>query len=347
MENENKDAMDFPKVSFEKIKDKSFMNQFEKYFSEQFIFRDDLINFKTNVEVSLGKKEINGVHILKDKFIEKVDIINEDYVKNSLDAINLFQKEKKIPTSVVIIPTAQEIYKESIFAKPTLINQSLITEKFYEYLNNDISKIDVYTNLNIYKDKYIYYRTDHHLTSLGSGVVYNSIGKSLGFNPISLDKFEIEHSNYDFKGSLYSKVLYNKIVPDFVDIYYNNSGIEVENVEIIDGEDISNSNSIIFRDKLESKNKYDVFLGGNYPVVNITTTNKNGKNLLLFKDSYANSLIQFLYHHYEKITLVDLRYLNVSFEKFVDVNSYNQVLFLYNFSNFISENNIRKIRINK
>lgn len=346
-ENENRTLSNFPVFSLNKIFNKDFMSEFDDYFSDHFLFRENWISLNTNLEFLLRKKEINGIYILKDRFIEKIDNIEKSYIKSSLDSINNFYKEKNIPTSFMLIPTSQEIYKDTIPFRPYVINQNMIIDKSYQYLHSDISKIDTYAPINLSKDRYIYYRTDHHLSSLGSAILYSSIGKSLGFQPILLDEFNIEHSTYNFIGSLYSKVLYDKIEPDIIDIYHYNKGAKIESVNINTGNEVLKYESILFMDKLNTKNKYDVFLNGNYPFVEINTNNKNGKKLLLFKDSYANSMIQFLYHHYEKITLVDLRYINVSFENYIDINEYTQALFLYNVSNFVSENNIRKINIKK
>ncbi len=346
-ENENRVLSTFPVFSLNKFFNKDFMSEFDDYFADHFLFRENWISLNTSLELLLRKNEINGIYILKDRFIEKIDNINKIYIKSSLDSINVFYKEKRIPTSFMLVPTSQEIYKDTIPFKPYVINQNIIIDKSYEYLHSDISKIDTYAPINLSKDRYIYYRTDHHLSSLGSAILYSSIGKSLGFQPILLDEFNIEHSTYNFRGSLYSKVLYDKIEPDIIDIYHYNKGAKIESININTGNEILKYESIFFRDKLDTKNKYDVFLNGNYPFVEINTNNKNGKKLLLFKDSYANSMIQFLYHHYEKITLVDLRYINVSFENYIDINEYTQALFLYNVSNFVTENNIRKVNIKK
>ena len=59
---------------------------------------------------------------------------------------------------------------------------------------------------------------------------------------------------------------------------------------------------------LEQKDKYELFLGGNYGQCVITTGTENGKHLLLVKDSFANSFVPFLTGDYETITMIDLRY---------------------------------------
>lgn len=102
-----------------------------------------------------------------------------------------------------------------------------------------------------------------------------------------------------------------------------------------------------FREYLEQKDQYSVFLGKNQPIVTIHTDAENDSKLLIFKDSYSHSLVPFLALHYSKITLVDLRYLTKSFENWIDLGDYQQVLFCYNFKDFAIDNDVQKVNIPK
>ena len=82
--------------------------------------------------------------------------------------------------------------------------------------------------------------------------------------------------------------------------------------------------------------KYQVFLGGNYPELKIKTNNKNEKNLLIIKDSYANSFIPFLINDYENICAIDMRYFKEDLKEYMAENEINEVLILYNMTNFIT-----------
>ena len=82
-------------------------------------------------------------------------------------------------------------------------------------------------------------------------------------------------------------------------------------------------------EKLEEKDKYTVFFGGNHPLVEIHTTAQTGKNLLLFKDSYANSIVQFIYPYYDNIIMVDPRYYYEDISQVIKNNKISDVLFCY------------------
>ena len=79
----------------------------------------------------------------------------------------------------------------------------------------------------------------------------------------------------------------------------------------------------------------------------IYTDAATDNSLLIFKDSFSHSLVPFLALHYSKITLVDLRYLNQSFENWIDLDDYQQALFCYNFKDFAVNNDVQKVNVPK
>ena len=144
-----------------------------------------------------------------------------------------------------------------------------------------------YTKLYETRDEYIFYRNDHHWTTLGAYYAYASTIKKMGFSPVLLNKYEIEHASSGFKGTLYSKSLYDRIKPDVLDFYNYSNGAKVTSVLINNGIDETENSAIFFRDFLNKKDKYSAFLGTNQPVISIKTNADNNNKLLVIKDSYA------------------------------------------------------------
>lgn len=71
----------------------------------------------------------------------------------------------------------------------------------------------------------------------------------------------------------------------------------------------------MIRSFLNTNDQYSVFLGGNKDIQRIELNNNSKRHLLLFKDSYANSFIQFIMNDYRSITIVDPRYYRDNIEK--------------------------------
>ena len=175
--------------------------------------------------------------------------------------------------------------------------RSMIEDKAFGQLGDILGStlLDSRETLSAVDDPY--YHTDHHWTTMGAQAAYTLWAQATGHTARS---YELTLATDSFRGTLYSKVL----LPDSVyDSVYYAPEITVESV-VCDGKD----GALYDLSALEQKDKYELFLGGNYGQCVITTGTENGKHLLLVKDSFANSFVPFLTGDYETITMIDLRY---------------------------------------
>ena len=361
---ENRTLTTFPKASLTGIFDRSYMNGFERYFSDHFPGRVKWIEAKTRVELAIGKDQINGVYVTPERLIQQIDRKEKSITDRSVEAMLAFsRKYPETEPYLMLVPTAEQIYRDQISLNVPVFDQKLYIEDVYKSLHGNttagssqnsvdkrienpsgaVSGIDVYTPLNAAKSDYIYYKTDHHWTSAGAYAAYSAAGRRLGFQPVLKDKFNIDHAAHNFLGTLFSKTLYTRSDEDIIDLYTYPSGPQVTSVTLRDGNKVQEADSIFFREWLRKKDKYSVFLDTNHAVVDIKTDAKPEKRLLVFKDSYANSMMQFLSLHYSRITMVDLRYLNEPYTKYVKPEEYDQTLFLYNVDSMLNDDSIQKV----
>ena len=339
-ENENRYLQEFPVPTLKTLEDKSFMSAFEKFFSDHFVLREKWIQLKNQMEIITNKKEINGVYLTEKRLIEHQEL-NEDIIKQNTEAINSFAEKYKKPTFLMIVPTAESIYTDQLPLMAPYFDQKKVIDSIYIASNKNLTCIDVFTPLLSAKNQYIYYNTDHHWTSLRAYLGYFSSAKPLGFAHNEIDKFNVEHASHDFKGTLYSKTLYEKSTPDTIDLYHLSTGEPQVTVTVNSGQKSSEHQSIFFRNYLDKKDKYNTFLGQNEPCVSVKTDVTNQKKLLIIKDSYAHSMVQFYMYHYSEITLVDLRYVN-KLSNYVSVDDYDQIMFVYNFASVNTDTSIGK-----
>ena len=343
---ENRYLMDFPALSLQSIANKNFMDGFDGYAADHFPLRTSWIKMKTGLEHLSGAREVNGVYILKDRLIEKVDTIDEDSVRRSIKEMNIFAERFGGSTSLMLIPTAAEIYRDKLPKGAPGIAQKEQIDRIYGQVRN-ISTIDAYSSLMSNAQKLIFYRSDHHWTSFGAYLGYSSMSKQLGYTPVPAERFNVEHASHRFRGSLYNRIIYDRVGPDPIDLYTYGDSSHVNKVEIFDGKEWTEASDIYFREYLNQKDQYSVFLGQSQPIVTIHTDAASDSNLLIFKDAFSHSLVPFLALHYSKITLVDLRYLTTPFENWIDLGDYQQALFCYNFKNFAVNDDIQKVNISK
>lgn len=341
---ENKSLERKPKLSVKTWFDRTYTDKLEKYVADHFSGRIGWLELKLGIETAVGKKEIGGIYVLKDRLIEKVTEPDYSDVDKSITAINEFSKENDISVYTMLVPTSAEFYKDELsYFYPELDQRSFI-DYVYSGLDDDITKIDVYDVLSSHKNEYIYYRTDHHWTSLGAYYAYAAAGGKMGYVPHELSYYDVEHASDSFKGTFYSKTLNTSVKDDTMDYYHDPDGDNPMTVEVtqVFGSDPEVSDSIYYRNYLDVKDKYASFLGTNAPIVTIKTGNEGGK-LLIIKDSYAHCYSQFLTDHYSEITLIDMRYIQISYKKIIDVSDYDEALVLYNVSSFAGDTDLKKL----
>ena len=340
-EKENRHLAKMPEFSFSALEDKSFMRNIDKFLSDNFPGRINWVKSKKNVDRMLGKTIINGIYIADDMLIEKLPTPDYEEVDKSIKAINKFAEHYKTKVSLMIAPTSAGIYPDKLPSSAPQLNQKEFIRETASKVSSDVSVIDIYDTMISERDKYIYYRTDHHWTSYGAYCAYKYAGTNLGFKPVEFEKFDIEHAASDFRGTFYNKCFCDDIKKDVIDIYSVPDSENIVSVTMNDGRETNTSDSIYFREFLEGADKYCVFLGNNKTCVNIKTNVANNKKILVIKDSYANSFIPFLTNHYSEIAVIDLRYVKTSIKEYVNPDDYDQTLFLYNASTFSTDSNIK------
>jgi len=360
-ENENRFLSRFVKPDFKgfvqnffndrsnNIKDRRFMNAFDDWFADRFFAREEWIVLKNELEMLQGKSEINDVFVTEERLVQVWRGYDEERVTAVLTAMDGFaERNPHAAVSFMLIPSAQELYIDTLPPNSGAGNQEMFIRHCYNSLEY-ITGVDVLTPLFENRDSYIFYRTDHHWTSYGAYWGYYAAAARLEFAPLEPGWFNIEHASSNFLGTLYSKTLNRRIAPDIIS-FYTPSRIQPPELTLTvnTGLEITEHDTLYFREYLDVKDKYAVFLGMNSPIMDIVTDlENNDKSLLIFKDSYAHAMIPFLVNHYKRITVVDMRYINVDVRQFIDIEEYEQILFIYNVVNFSEENDLRKLNLTR
>lgn len=326
----------------------SYMDDIETYLSDHLAGRELWVVASNRMERLAGKQEINGVYTAENRMIQVFREYDEETVNRSLDALNGFAaKFPDVPMYFMLAPTSQEIYSSTMPSYGGYLSEKAFIEECYGKTEN-LTPIDCLSYLSGHRDEYIYYRTDHHWTSLGAYYAYAAAARQLGYSAYGLNSFNIETASSSFRGTLFSRTLDSGVTPDSIDYYHLASNEPTVKMTVFDGREQTEYDSLYVRDYLEVKDKYSSFTGSNAPLITIETDVDNGKSLLLIKDSYAHSLVPFLSKHYSKITMVDMRYINVGLDYFsINVNDYSQVLLSFNVISFAEDRNIPKLMLTR
>lgn len=341
--NESRALQGFPSLSLSSLMDGTFGSQLEDYVSDQFFLRDNWITLKLNGDKALSKKETNGVILGKNGYLmEDPDEINYTNVDKNIAALNTFaQANTGLRINMAIIPNNVTTMKDYLPKNIPVHDQTEDLAYLKNNLDASIHFSDTTATLKAHQNDYIYYRTDHHWTSLGAYYAFMDMASDLNISdPIS--SYNVYTVTDSFEGTMSSKSgSHIKKYRDSIEIY-SPAGTDTQ-FYVLYNDTYEKSASLYQSDKLNDKDKYTVFLGGNHPQVTINTTNNNGRVLLLVKDSYANSFVQFLTPYYQEILMIDPRYYYDSLSSIIDSEAVTDVLFLYNCNTYMGDTSLANV----
>ena len=340
-ETENRSLAQRPKLTASSLTDGSYMKDAESYTQDQFPLRDSWIAVKSFADRMLGKREINGVYLgSHNQLIEKPSEPDYAYVDNNLQSMKTFaQKHSDKNVTFALAPNSCLIQSDRLPANAPVYDQNEEIEHVRDSVSDAMTFVDLREPLKAHKDEYIFYKTDHHWTSLGAKYAFEAMTDTLKIDKVKNDYHTVNAAN-DFYGTLLSKTGY-RLEADKVDMYIpdaiNNDEVKYY-VEYT--EQKYRTASIYDADSLNKLDKYAVFMGGNFSRVDIQTSNINGRKLVIIKDSYANAFLQFLLPYYESIYVIDPRYCYDDINSIIESENVTDILFLYNVNTFTEDRNI-------
>ncbi len=334
-ESENRILAQKPELTKETLLSGEYMTDYEEYMNDQFVSRDIWIRIKTGIDMLMQKNLIGGVYLAEDDYL--IEQHTEEDFKEELVVKRVGQLQKlveKFPaTEVMLVPTADNILSEKLPPFAPYYDDKQLIDRVAEAIGEE-HMINVYDALKEHADEEIYYRTDHHWTSLGAMYAYRAWAQGRVDIPFWYREDNMITVTDAFEGTLQAKL---------------NMPVEAEKIKIFP-QTIAKPVSITYdytikadsfyeERHLETKDKYSYFIDGNHGLAEIVTENNNGRELFVIKDSYANTFIPLIAHHYSKVYVLDLRYFNGSLFKFMEQYDKGdmEILVLYNCAHFVSD----------
>ena len=337
---ENRVLATKPKFRLSSLISGDYDEKFEAYMDDQFVGRDMWRKLKVMVDRIGGSRLENGVYIgTNGQLLEQIEVADENHLAANIKAIKSFsESQSKIPVRMMLVPDAANVLNHSLpsLAKPE--DQTQMFSMVRKDLGDSVEWIDVSTELNKHKTEKIYYKTDHHWTTLGAFYAFQAAAPSLGIDGDLSGKYVSYTVSDSFNGMLASKSGVNLGEKEQIDIYVPTEEDTDLIVDYVD--EGKRSTSLYDSSKLKEKDQYTVFLGGNSSLLDIRTVSTSTKRLLLVKDSFANSFIPFLTPYYREIVVVDPRYYSGTINDLMDSYRISEVLFLYSGNTFFKDNNI-------
>ena len=337
---ENRTLAQAPQLSSAALQSGTFFSDLSDYLQDQIMGRDIWMRLKTAEVKMSGMRESGDVYLGKNGYLlEKPVTPDQEKVDRSIREIRAFAEQyPNLRMTMTLIPCAAAVFPE-LLPDGAPIRDQLADISYVNVRINDLMPfIEMQTAFHNDSLSQLYYRTDHHWTSRGALDAFQAVHWAMGIDS-SLYYVPMTVSA-DFEGTLASRSGSHS-QKDTIEVYRP----ETENYQYYtyypDTEE--RIPSIFKTEKLEEKDQYQVFFGGNHPLLTVRTTVDSGRNLLIFKDSYANSFVQFLLPYYDRIVLVDPRYYYEDIKTLITSEAITDVLFLYSMNTFAADGSLADV----
>ena len=366
-----------PELTFSNYTSGLWANSMEKFIDDQFPFRDKLIEMADFINACKGIKlenqekvfvsprikrqnrtMIKGEEIYLDDFDEAYSgsmliingsvypmgggspVMSKYFCKMVNEYANILQGRTRVfsavaPLSSAFIPVLK--YKKY----NTQNKQTLLAIK--NNLANGAIFCDVFDELDRHSNEKMYFSTDHHWNAKGAYYAYVAFCRGAGIAPIELNKME-KRTKYNFLGSLYQLTRDPSVKANPDSMEYFIPRVKTTAVRYGKNNFENPIKTNVFSHQNSGGNSYLTFLGGDAPLIKITTDIKNGRKAVVVKNSMGNAFAVFLISHYEEIYVVDFRYSNHNMLKIIENNKVNDLIFALGMYGAMSKGTINMMR---
>ncbi len=343
-EDENRVLQTLPPFSIQSLINGKFTKNIASYCSDQIPLRNAFVGTKAVAETIFTKRENNSVLLGKDGYIiAKTDYTNFAVMDRNISAIEYFENVCGVDLRVAVAGRSQDVLLSYI---PSLYPAQEVSDAAFAHLsgNLDTVQIDLLTPLRerTAAGEYVYYRTDHHWTTLGAYYAYVEIISSYGIEPYPFEHFTREVVSEEFYGTTWSKAGMKWIAPDSME-FFRFDGDDKFVCETVDSGTVIEG--FYDRSYLNKKDKYSAFIGGNNGRVKIySASDEPRETLVLIKDSFGHSLAPFLAMHFD-LDVIDLRYYKLPVADVIAESGAEKVLIIYNMDSLVSASNLTMLTV--
>ena len=331
---ENRSLAQVPKLSAASLKSGDYFSGLTAWMQDQLAGRDGWMSARLQEEKLVGRRQAGDIYLgSKGYLLESPVAPDQKKTERSASMIRAFAESYPNLNMVMsLVPCAAAVFPELLPKGAPVRDQLADIQAFSSSLEGKVSFVDLYGALHGDTENQVFYKTDHHWTSRGALDAFQAMSPELGIG--SGDSFKYLVVSESFEGTLASGAGSHS-VKDKIEVFLpTDEQLKYYTYYADTQEKIT---SLFVSSKLDEKDQYQVFFGGNHPVIQIRTTADTGKNLLVFKDSYANSFIQFLIPYYDRIVMVDPRYYYENVTGLINSEGITDVLFLYSMNIFAED----------
>ena len=355
-EQEMRSLRTLPRVTVKKLTSGELSGEINDYFADQFPARDLLVGWKGLCEIALGRQENDGILLGKNgalaryrfdllhtdgSITEDTDGLDYGAISAAVEGINRANRSLSVPFTVLLTGRNLDVDPKS-FAYPADGSDALLNAvaQRLEPIVQTVETVPLFRRLSE-EGEQVYYKTDHHWTTLGAYHAYVEVMRSFGMGGeiLPVSHFERRTVTDRFYGSLWSAAGMKWVKPDQLELWL--AGDEDSFHVTADGKPLDGLYSMRW---IEKKDCYSVFLDGVHDEITVMREGDR-PTLLLIKDSFANSLAPFLARHFNLVLLnlsstrADCTDIAACAEKY----GADRVLLVYTLENLITSDRLSRL----
>lgn len=321
---ENRLLQAFPTITLQALTDGELSEDFNAYYADHLPLRRGLIGINASASLALGRGESNGVLASKEgqlavrKFnayislterARDTDYFDPDHIVRGVEALGYMARSADLPLTYLPAPRTVDVVT-SAFAYPSALSDELRQTLMTAADTAGVDTLDLTPALRAAHDRgeYVYYRTDHHWTTLGAYKAYTALMTLWGMADeiLPTEAFTVRRVE-DFYGTTWSRAgLFGQIPPDTLELW---EMPDDKTFALRDKDGRLIQNGFIDESFLAAKDKYGAFLSGTRQVLTISQEGADAAptkpRLLIARDSFASALAPFLARHFD-LVLVNL-----------------------------------------
>ena len=322
-ESERRPLKQAPSLSVQTLLDGSFMKDFESYTLDQFPLRDTFRQAKSLFHYyGLQQWDNNDIYVTGGYAAKLEYPLDTDSVSYATGKFKRFVEKYVAEGSKVYFTVApdkgyylaeQKGYLAMDYAGMFAQLQSEMP--FAQYVD--------LTDCLAYGD---YYRTDTHWRQEKLLPAATKLCQALGVTAPKAEDFTQTALERPFYGVYYGQAA----LPMQPETMYIMESQLLKNCRVYDYE-TGKYADVYDMSKLESRDLYDVFLSGSRSLLTIENPNAaTERELVVVRDSFGSSMVPLLVQDYARVTVVDIRYINLEMlDRFLDLSGAKDYLFLY------------------
>ncbi len=239
------------------------------------------------------------------------------------------------------IPIGADYYLPQKVTKGLLREKGVI-DHAVSLLPPQVRAVNTYAKLAQHSSEYLYFNTDHHWTGLGAYYAYTAFAEAARFAPLPLSAFTKKEIP-NFLGTLYHRTLSPALKSKGDTVEYFKVPVQTS-VKYFSAGSRQGQSTQLYAEYARGASAYGVFLGGDYPLMKITSDVKNGRKIAMIKDSYGNAFAPYLASHYEEVYVLDYRYFNGNIKTLIQQEGIQELLFAHNSYVFLSGYTVQRER---